>query len=513
MTYNLKLIYPKYQQKIFTNRKSELDLLEERVLKSEEPMHMVIVGLRKIGKTLLIKEFIKENPKNKFVYINVEEIITTPEIFSLKIVGKVIYWIHGGEELKLFSYDDLVNYNLSLKSKSLTNFLSRYNEYLSRREKDYSLFLILLFEFFENLAEELKEKIIIIFDEFQAVLTLNRYKNLNFLNLFRRYVENARKVSYLLSGSAISLMRKSLGDQGPLFQLFSEIDLSFFNRKDSFVLIKKILKDIEIKHQSLIFFLTKGHPFYIYWLSKDLEKERIEERTIKKCLIQQVLSKEKQIYKHCHYLYKTSLRKAKGYNNLKLVLQILSQKEGITINELTKITKKVRPAIEDAVEELIKVDLLKLDEEKKIWFIDSVLKLWVSYYELGIEVEDFTIKKTLVELIEDLNKKYQLVSSELGKTKEYEYKVKLEKEFKIKLENYNKDNIEFDLLGKKNNVWYIFEIKSRNKPTNYHDVKNFLEKVEKSEFKKKKLFFISKSGFTKEAEKLMEKNKIETYSE
>ncbi|MBL7148354.1 MAG: restriction endonuclease, partial [Nanoarchaeota archaeon] len=83
----------------------------------------------------------------------------------------------------------------------------------------------------------------------------------------------------------------------------------------------------------------------------------------------------------------------------------------------------------------------------------------------------------------------------------------------IKLENYNKDNIEFDLVGKKQGIYYIFEIKHKNKPTGYQDIKKFLEKVGNSEFKdkKRKLFFISKSDYTKEAEKLIEKNKIERF--
>lgn len=65
--------------------------------------------------------------------------------------------------------------------------------------------------------------------------------------------------------------------------------------------------------------------------------------------------------------------------------------------------------------------------------------------------------------------------------------------------------------GEKDDMFFIFEIKHRNKLTNYNDVKEFLDKIKSSEFKgkKKRLFFISKSGFTEEAKKQMHKNKIE----
>ena len=105
-------------------------------------------------------------------------------------------------------------------------------------------------------------------------------------------------------------------------------------------------------------------------------------------------------------------------------------------------------------------------------------------------------------------------STELGRAKEYEWKVRLEKKFGIKLDNHNKE-FEFDLVGRKQEVWYIFEIKNRNKLANYEDVNHFLEKIGMSEFKdkKKRLFFISKSGFTEKARKLIEENKIETQVE
>ncbi|MEA3255821.1 MAG: hypothetical protein U9Q22_08315 [Candidatus Altiarchaeota archaeon] len=74
--------------------------------------------------------------------------------------------------------------------------------------------------------------------------------------------------------------------------------------------------------------------------------------------------------------------------------------------------------------------------------------------------------------------------------------------FKIGLRNYfsSDGQIEFDLVGGKNNICYIFEIKWRNKSASYRDLERFLGKVKVSEFsfQPKKLFFIPKS-FTEKA--------------
>ena len=52
--------------------------------------------------------------------------------------------------------------------------------------------------------------------------------------------------------------------------------------------------------------------------------------------------------------------------------------------------------------------------------------------------------------------------------------------------------------------------KWRNKPSGYKDIENFIEKIEKSEFskEKKKLFFVSKSGFTSSGLKLAKSKNI-----
>ncbi|MFH1773351.1 MAG: hypothetical protein ABH874_00075 [Methanobacteriota archaeon] len=62
-------------------------------------------------------------------------------------------------------------------------------------------------------------------------------------------------------------------------------------------------------------------------------------------------------------------------------------------------------------------------------------------------------------------------------------------------------------MYKKEGIAYIFEIKWRNRPTGYRDAEKFLEKVGTSEFatKNKRLFFISKGGFTTGAKKFADK--------
>ncbi|MCX6666414.1 MAG: restriction endonuclease [Euryarchaeota archaeon] len=121
-------------------------------------------------------------------------------------------------------------------------------------------------------------------------------------------------------------------------------------------------------------------------------------------------------------------------------------------------------------------------------------------------------KKIFERVFSELHEKYVKASTELGKAKEYEFKVKLETKFTVPLNQYmtSDGQIEFDLVGKKKDVAYIVEIKWRNKPVNIKDILTFHTKVQKSDFEsqKKRLFVLSKSGFDKKAIELAKKQNI-----
>ncbi|NOR46983.1 MAG: ATP-binding protein, partial [Methanosarcinaceae archaeon] len=97
--------------------------------------------------------------------------------------------------------------------------------------------------------------------------------------------------------------------------------------------------------------------------------------------------------------------------------------------------------------------------------------------------------------------------TELGIAKEYEIREKLKSRFGFEFKGYLKDNIELDAVGFDKGTYHIVEIKWRNKATSYKDVINFMEKTKV--FDPVKLYFISRSGFTKQAESLLNEKNIE----
>jgi predicted transcriptional regulator len=197
---------------------------------------------------------------------------------------------------------------------------------------------------------------------------------------------------------------------------------------------------------------------------------------------------------------------------LKSILSILSIEEGLNQTQIAKKLKITQGAAKEYLNELIKINLI-VKKDNTYHFIDPIFRYWIAYVQEGVEIGGYPSEKDLHSLVKDLDKKFQQASRQLGIAKEYEFKVKIEEKFDIQFSNYiSRDRKrEFDLVGKKDDVYYIVEVKWRNRKVSIKDILDFSKKIQHSIFsdKKKTMLFISKSGFDEKA--LQEAHKEEIH--
>ncbi len=513
-------IYAKDKQELFTNRRRELALIKlvvEDFSKKNKRKHLAFLGLRRIGKSLVLFEYIKRNKEDVIItYIDLKKISMEPQFFAVEYIKKILQWALKEKE------EDLLTLGNKLKKETI---FTQLNSFLRELKERNNLRLVnFALSFPEALSQALNKKIIVCIDEFQDILSMNRYKGIDdVIGLFRTALQSQSRTVYFITGSIITTMEKiCLKDESALFLHFGEVvNLPNFTKEDSFKLVKKIFERERIKtpHEDILlslFKLSQGHAFYLTIITeKIIELNKlfgfsIDEGLIKKAFLIELTNKNARLYNYFNYIFENSLEKARGKASLKSILLKIAGRERATLSELCSDLNKESGEMQTLLKRLTETDLV-IKKEKYYLYRDNLLRKWVRSFYLGSDVDTKTSIQSLEELFSQLEEKYLRASTELGKAKEYEWKIKLEKRFGLKLENYNKKGLEFDLVGKKKEIWYIFEIKHRNKPANYRDIKKFLVNVKESEFKDKevKLFFISKSGFTKEADNLMKKNKIE----
>jgi len=499
MSYKLEQVYPLWKQRLFSNRKKELDFILRKIHLFEKKnilLPLSIIGLRRTGKTMLILECLKRT-KIKAAYLNFQRISMEPINFSRAIIKAVLSWLTKEEKNSLIE--------LSLEwSKEVSRKVSFLES--NYATLDYTSIINNTFDILSTIAD--KSKFVFFIDEFQEILKLNAYKEIeNVINLFRTHLQSQNSILYLFSGSNINLMNEVfLDSSSALFLEAKNIQLYPFDRVSSKQLIGKLITTDD-KNKNYIFNLSGGNPFYIFILCNSLGRE-IKMDAIKREYLRNLIESGSPLYNYFDYLFESLLNTLPSETGVKNVLLYLAKTEGLKLVELSKELTKSTTYLNNILKKLLNLGVI-YKEDSSYYFIDHVFRDWIRLYELDIGYSEQT-KKSLEKYLSDLEEKYMQASTELGRAKEFEWKVKFEKELGVKLQNFHKAGIELDLVGEKDDKIFIIEVKHRNKPADYKDVKNLLDKVDRSEFKGrlKKLFIVSDSGFTDAAEKLMKRNGI-----
>ena len=213
----------------FYNRDEELK--EIRYLGNNKPSFLVIIGKRRVGKTELLLQFLKEKGLYFFVDNKKTELLLTKE-FSEILKSK-------------FPIPDYVNFeNLE--------------------------------QFFKYLFElSLKEEIVIAIDEFQRFLKINPSLLFQFQKLWDLYHKKA-KLFLLISGSSIGMMKKVFEEEGS--PLFKRADNLLKLKPFDFKIINKILSDFGINsfEEKLKIYFIFGGIIYYYSLMEKYKAKSVE---------------------------------------------------------------------------------------------------------------------------------------------------------------------------------------------------------------------------------------------
>jgi AAA+ ATPase superfamily predicted ATPase len=499
---------------MFVNRIKELRILNitaEAILANEQ-RNMAIIGNRRIGKTELILEFKRKWQKKQgivFPYLNVQR-VGNIDSFIFSYYREFLFEIGKKQgmmikRIDLVTWDDLLVLSTKLHFERITEKIKGLNGMDA---------LEFLFESQDEILEKTGLVSVFFFDEFQYV---ERFGT-RFLEVMRSVVEKQKMVAYIITGSSISLMEKIFSQsKEPFFAQFRRMYLGPLQKLDAKKLAAAALGqhslDIDDTSGNEVFRLTNGHPFYLISLCRRIVEQfdTVDVEKIRYAFLEETLSPHGDMYLVLDYIFNESLSRAYKGELHRQILLILAGKQGLTLTEVAHDLGRPSGEVSNYLKLLLKTDLL-VREENQYYFRDPLLAFWLKNTYLGIddaELENATVRNNLLA---ELTEKYLQVSSELGRAKEYEYKARLEEEFTIPLNRFvsSDGQIEFDLVGEKKGIVYIFEIKWRNRPVSIKEIVHFGNKVRQSDFvsKGKKLFMLSKSGVDAKALALAKKQKI-----
>lgn len=529
----MNYFYPSDQQSLFTNRRQELATLDHyhHSLVNGPVEHVALFGLRRIGKTLLLKEFMRQLTASSQVerpaFLDFSVICSSPENFALGFIGSICYWLleEGKSDPESFlNPASLGSAVLRAGGDKLYEEIQPILQELQRARPDRQALLRQTFRFPRQAAATQGKKIVLICDEFQEIRTLENYPNSqNVVALLRAELQSESEVQYILAGSAISVLAGLLSNpKSPLFAQFTRIAVEPFDRESTQELANKLLSEpLEPDLYPLLHSLTGGHPFYITAVTRrvsylvDVVQRPASPDVIKQAFLVETLSPGGRIYDFCQYVYDLSLQKAKGYGALKSVLQILAQEEGLTATQIARQLRVTSASASDYLRWLCEVDLV-VEKDKAYYFRDPVLRFWIGNVIKGIEVSLTAEPMDLKGLIHRLDHQFQRVSEELGDAKESLVR-ELMRHFSgqsisgevfhtlgevtlplfedVEDEVSLDGQIELDAIGEGQERWVV-EVKWRNKRAG---IKELEKLVRHAQERAARGWFVSRTGFSADA--------------
>ncbi len=438
-------LYPDELRRLFTDREEELHTLEtycQRLLEGAPFPHLALFGTRRIGKSLLLKEFVARTLQRAEpvtpVYLDLEGLCSSAEGFAAAYIGAICYWYFTrGEEspwdyLDLAALPGLVAGKSQVAQRAVRQLLQEHQALRPDRQH----LLRLAFAFPQDLAQETGRKVIMVMDEFQELRYLQNLPDThNLLAIFRSFTQIQGSVAYFLAGSAVSVMHQLIADPAsPLFVQFAQIPLAGFQRDATALLLQKILPDLPNQPQGdavvdEVHFLTQGHPHYTTILGERLRMQPAERpldrEVVRRAFVTETLSSTGRIYEFCRYIYDLSLQKARGYTALKSVLDILATEDGLSTAEIARKMRVSHAAASEYLRWLTEVDLLVSVTEgggqkprKHYFYRDPVLRYWVAMVTRGIEVPPSAPPVDLSALLQHLDRLYKQTATQLGIAKE-----------------------------------------------------------------------------------------------
>lgn len=263
----------------FLDRKAELDKIARLLPKN----NLAIYGPRRIGKSSLMMESARRMAKKySCIRIDVRRIVPLDHRNFVKHIGLAVleaYSAATGE--KLLPFFKRLKRELPELLGRLRAGVKDWIELSVAPGLDLTGFLKGTFKMGEELSERAGVDFVLMIDELPALVRLTKGRpnpsDLDFLWALRGYMNEARRVHYMISGSAVGMMERLCGSkEAPFYGSLVPLELRGLDRKSSLSFLDKFMPH---KVANRVADETKCFPLYLqaYALASKLGGKSLEE--------------------------------------------------------------------------------------------------------------------------------------------------------------------------------------------------------------------------------------------
>lgn len=380
---------------LFVNRVRELDEFDSLLsdLKRGRRRHLALLGLRRIGKTVLLDEVRRRHPEFPICYVALDDVVSSPESFARSLVGQLLATAaaHKGLEPSLVRTDDAL---LGMAAALDAKIIGLVREIISWMEKpDYGELLISTMRFAGHLSEILGIPILVMLDEFQDITRLKEAPGTaNLLGTVRAALDRQGRVGFAVAGSRVTALKKLIGSgESPLFTRFGTLSMDPFGLEATGELATRVWQEEGITHDPdavvRLYKLSGGWPLYVHAIAQRARQiaragtNQVTPDIIDIAFQEELFGRGTSIGQHCVYLRKTATESATtaGANLLEEVLDLVALHQPLSRASLVRrlVRRHSQAEIYRTVNQLIDTDFL-LEQSGVLALLDPLFSLWLA---------------------------------------------------------------------------------------------------------------------------------------
>lgn len=441
----------------FINRSEELDFLNKRY-SSGSPEFIILYGRRRVGKTELIKQFIKDKPS---VYFMADRQVERESL--------------GQMQKRMGAY-----LNDSLFEKAS---LGSY------------------FELFSEFIKKTSERLVFVIDEFQYLMESNAAIPSIFQKIWDEVLANTN-IFLIICGSSISMMETLMGYKNPLYgRRTGQWMVEMLEFKDAI----KFLPNYRLEEQVVAYAILDGIPQYL--------KQFDDTKTVMENIQDKIIEKGNFLHIEPEFLLKEELREPRNYFLILKAISFGNTKSGEIVNytqlDKTLVSKYLDTlSVLHIIEKNHPVDTNKeRTRDTRYKFSDNFFSFWFRFvYSNRPDIERGETEEVMSIIGKDLNSFIGRQFEKICKEALIEMNKQGQLPFKFKkIGGWWHKNREIDIIAMNEETKEIClcECKWQSAKTSPEVLKQLKEKAKfVNWFNNKKTEYyvvISKSGFTKTA--------------
>jgi hypothetical protein len=379
---------------VFVDRRTQLQLFDNLLaaLAHGERRHIALLGLRRIGKTLLLDEVRARHPQHAIAKLAVDTVVSTPETFAFELTASVLQAALRARDTErtVTTQARSIAAAAGLLGEDVVARTEELLELVDTSHDNYGHLLAKVFVFPATLSDALSLPMLVMLDEFQDIRRLQHFPGTdNLWAALREALDRRGRVAYVVAGSIVTAMRTLLrGGTEPLFTRFDEVELPPFAPEDTAALAAAVWERSGLAWDQnaiqRLQTLSQGAPFYAHTLARaaaDLVRgagERVLGEHVDAAFQQQLLDRDNALAIYMQYLFRQAVGGVRGENIPEAVLRYVAEHEGRRVSHIARALRRTVGQIRDVTLELVAIDVLRRDEGGGVWFVDPLLPVWIA---------------------------------------------------------------------------------------------------------------------------------------